>query len=297
MTEKNIDCVVMFADVAGSTKLYEVHGDAVAKHYIDLCIQLMTRVITEYHGIVIKTIGDEVMCSFGHPDYAYLASCSIHEIVGNHPELNKFHLAVRIGFHYGPVIVDDHDIFGDTVNLAARVVGLSRENKTLVTQAVIQHLSAELADKTRLFDCVHVKGKNQPVEAWEILWRNNEDLTVMLTKPRYNRDNARLEIVYQGQAYYASGDVPLVIGRSSEAGVTVKGSTVSRTHVSISYQRDNFILTDKSTNGTYVKTSDGEVFFLKNQQMILLNDGAISLGQPFGADPTDVLHYHVENLG
>ena len=295
MVEKNDWCVVLFADVSGSTKLYEIYGDEVAKYHIDLCIQLMERVVCEYHGAVIKTIGDEVMCRFGHPDYAYLASCSMHELVGNHQELKKFHLAIRIGFHYGPVIVADSDIFGDTVNVAARVAGLSRANKTLITESVIDHLSADFADKTRLFDCVPVKGKSKPIETWEVLWKNNEDLTVMLTKPRYNSSNARLKITYQNQIYYASGDVPLVIGRSSEAGVIVKGATVSRTHVSINYHRGNFILTDKSTNGCYVKTSDGEVFFLKNEQMILLSHGAISLGKPFSEDSAGVLHYQVES--
>src|SRR5437870_4851872 len=119
MTQQTTGCV-LFADVSGSTKLYETVGDAAAHEAIDLCVKLFANVALQHGGRVIKTIGDEVMAIFPQPSQAARAAVDIQLAISSMAPVEKVRLGVRVGMHHGPVVERDGDIFGDTVNLAAR---------------------------------------------------------------------------------------------------------------------------------------------------------------------------------
>ena len=117
---------VLFADVAGSTKLYDALGDTQAKAMVDECIGIMRAVVAQYGGRVIKTIGDEVMCVLPHADTGVLAGTDMQTRVAALPIVSDVKRAIRVGFPFGPVIEENNDVFGDTVNLAARMAGLDK---------------------------------------------------------------------------------------------------------------------------------------------------------------------------
>ena len=111
------ELAVLFADIAGSTRLYDTLGDTQAKVLIDECIGIMRDVVGRYSGRVIKTIGDEVMCVLPDADSGHLAATDMQLRITALPPVSDVKRAIRVGFHFGPVIEEASDVFGDTVNL------------------------------------------------------------------------------------------------------------------------------------------------------------------------------------
>lgn len=120
------NCAVLFADVAGSTKLYEALGDKLAKKLVDEVLAALTIITRRHGGRVIKTIGDEAMCVFASAERGFYAAIDIQQKIDTVPVVSGSKRRIRIGFHAGPVIEEKGDVFGDTVNTAARMSGLAR---------------------------------------------------------------------------------------------------------------------------------------------------------------------------
>src|SRR5437899_382397 len=104
--EESRQTTVLFADVSGSTKLYETAGDAVALTAIGRCIERMRKAAESTGGRVVKTIGDEIMALFPSPDAAAGAASEMHATIEQLPEVGGAKLGVRVGFHSGPVVAD-----------------------------------------------------------------------------------------------------------------------------------------------------------------------------------------------
>ena len=131
------DCAVLFADVAGSTSLYEIFGDKKAFGLIEQCLATMGECTKELHGRVVKTIGDAVMAVFPSADDAAAAAAEMQlRVSKSGKESGAARLGPRIGFHYGPVVDQekDGDVFGDTVNLVSRLSDLASR-----AYAMIEH--------------------------------------------------------------------------------------------------------------------------------------------------------------
>jgi class 3 adenylate cyclase len=126
MTQKTESLAILFADIAGSTALYESLGDALARDIVARCIAIMTKVVQKYRGELIKTIGDEIMCVFASSRTAMLAACEMQESVERDKPGGRTQMFLRIGFHWGEVIRESNDVFGDAVNIAARMASAAR---------------------------------------------------------------------------------------------------------------------------------------------------------------------------
>jgi len=117
---------VLFADVADSTQLYEVLGDTSAFSAVRDVITMLKAITTSCGGRVVKTIGDGLMCVFPSADSAAGAAGDMLLQVAQRPPMdNGKSLAIRVGFHFGPVIEESNDVFGDSVNIAARMAELA----------------------------------------------------------------------------------------------------------------------------------------------------------------------------
>ena len=168
----------MFADIAGSTRLYDTLGDVQAKRMIDECLDVMRTASTRYGGRVVKTIGDEVMCVLPDADSTCLAATDMQLKITALPAASGVQRAIRVGFHVGAVIEENNDVFGDTVNLAARMAGLAKGNQIMTTRAAVDLLSPMLRSSTRPIASLSVKGKGDDVEVCEVLWQPSEELTM-----------------------------------------------------------------------------------------------------------------------
>ena len=154
---------VVFADVSGSTKLYESVGDNAAMEAITRCVDQLRQTVESSGGRVVKTIGDAVMAVFPTPDAAAFAASNMQYAVDSLPPVGATKLAVRIGFHCGPVIQSDNDIFGETVNLAARLVEQAGRSQIIMSHETSDRLGPVFRSFKRPLYAIHVRGKAEEV--------------------------------------------------------------------------------------------------------------------------------------
>src|SRR3954467_9974281 len=170
---------LLFADVSGSTQLYESAGDAAAAQAIAQCIRAFSDATRLAGGEVLKEIGDEVMAIFPTPDAAAIAATRMHLAVEALPAVQGTRLGARIGFHTGPVVRRDNDLFGDTVGLAEGLAGKAAKGQVLTSEETAALLSPALRSCTRVLYSVELKGKPNGVSLCELVWRQGPDITDM----------------------------------------------------------------------------------------------------------------------
>lgn len=267
---------VMFADVAGSTKLYEKLGDLKANQVISAVIDLMQDATRLNSGIVIKTIGDEVMCRFSSADDAANTAIQIQEKLELGMVQGAF-VAVRIGFHSGSAILqNDGDLFGDSVNVAAR---MAKGRQIILSKTTADLLTAGLKQKTRDFDVVHVKGKSEELSISELVWENVGVTKMISINSLASQLKQQLILQCNGEEYTTDTEGEgLQLGRSEDCDLVVYADLASRFHVKIGVKRGNFVLIDQSTNGTYIRTDDGRTSYLRREELVLKGTGIFSLG-------------------
>ena len=295
------EVAVLFADVVGSTHLYEVLGDLRARETILLAIDLMKQATERNRGTVIKTIGDEILSIFPTANDAINAAAEIQHDISAHPELilPEQHVAVRIGCHFGPVALQNQDIFGATVHTANRMASQAKAGQVLTTSDTVERLSTEWRACTRRIDVAPVRGRSEEIELFEVLWQQ-EDATSMLPSiemgtPAGQRQ-LRMKLHYQGREYVLeNGRRSLTLGRAEENDVVVEGHLISRLHARIEAQRNRFVLVDQSTNGTFVTSDEGQEAFVRRDDLTLQGTGLIGLGRVPEANSPDAIQFQLED--
>src|SRR6185437_3236449 len=198
MTTASSDLAVLFADVSGSTRLYETLGDERALATVGQCLALVREACDGHSGRVIKTIGDEVMAVFPLADQAAQAAAAMQARVSTEPFAVGQRIAIRVGFHFGPALETDSDVFGDSVNVAARLAGVAHASQVITSAATAAMLSPWLRARTRELTALTVKGKLRDMSVYELLWQeSNDDLTTLST--RVNVSPTRLSIRHGGR--------------------------------------------------------------------------------------------------
>jgi class 3 adenylate cyclase len=271
---------VLFADVSGSTKLYEVLGNARAQAIIARILTVLSECAAQHMGIVVKTIGDEVMCTFSSAREAADAAVAMQMAVRQATlsgDLGMRSLAVRVGFHSGPVISHAEDVFGDTVNVAARVVAHAKPGQILVAKQTVRRLPKE--GNVRFIGSTQVKGKNTPLELFEIVW-DPENLTMVKSIVETRAGTTRLTASFGSSILEMGPELPVLhMGRGPENEFVVPDPLASRVHARIEYRRDRFFLVDQSLNGTYLQIHGMAEVTLRRDEMVLERSGLISLGK------------------
>ena len=272
----------VFADISGSSRLYDTLGDAAARELASQCLGLMTEQITQFNGTVIKTIGDDIMCTFESAEDAIESAMGMQEAVTEDlPDMNPNMpptMAIAIGLHFGSAILEGGDVFGDAVNVAARMAGLAKGGQIITTQQTVEELPPSLSAKTRHLDSVAVKGKSDLIDIFEVTWQADGG-RVATSVIKKEIKFASLELVYHDKVIrldISSGAV--ILGRGKKADMVVNDKMASREHARIECRRDKFVLTDQSTNGTYVETADGPAY-LRREETTLTGEGKISFGR------------------
>lgn len=282
MTSTETRFAVMFADVAGSTRLYESLGDKDAKALVDDIIARMTAVTGEQGGVVIKTIGDEIMARFPSAESGIRAACLIQEAIDLLPPVRGAKLAVRIGLHWGPVILQADDVFGDAVNVAARMAGIAKGRQVITTAETVTDLPSDLREKTRMVDRTMVKGRQGEILVHEVLWEARQDVTAIFKLQSgmlAALAQASLSLRCDGnEMTLRAEEGPFLLGRGDDCQLVVLGTLTSRQHARIEFRRGKFVLIDQSTNGTWVRSDDGKDHYLRREELPLWGDGLISLG-------------------
>jgi class 3 adenylate cyclase len=270
----------MFADVSGSTSLYEKLGDQRALAAIEAVLSELRKSTVLQSGHVVKTIGDEVMAVFPSVDAAMQAACDMQSRVAAIPQGDNARLAIRVGFHFGPAIEDKGDFFGDAVNTAARMAGLAKSGQIITSGPTVDALSPLLKASTREIDALQVKGKQEEIRIFEVIWHDSADLTAMAERDLpVNATASSLALTYGALTLTLGVEQKSVsLGRDAGNELVVPDKMASRVHCKIEYRRGNFFLVDQSTNGTYVTVEGDAEILLKREQIMLRGRGVICLG-------------------
>jgi adenylate cyclase len=285
---KDIELAILFADVVGSTRIYEVMGDLKARDMVLTCVEIMRTATEQNHGTVIKTIGDEIMATFPTANDALNAASRMQHDIRIHAELKVEGqpIAIRIGGHFGPVVLENRDIFGAAVHTANRMTSQAKAGQVMVTSAIVERLAPEWRSAVRQIDVATLKGKTSEDELYEVLWQK-EDATSMLPAialgaavAREKQKPRRLRLRFQGGEILLDESHPNVtIGRAEENDVVIKGNLISRLHAKLELNRNKIVLIDQSTNGTFVTTREGEEAFVRRDSMQLKGEGLIGFGR------------------
>jgi adenylate cyclase len=283
---------VVFADISGSTQLYVQHGDTAARTIIAKALDYLATVTKEHRGTVIKTIGDEVMCRFPSADDGFDAA------VGMQRRL-KTRVCIRVGLQWGDVVLQAGDVFGDAVNVAARVAAIAKRDQIVTTEQTVQALTGPRSGMARQFDRVAVKGREGELVLHMIDWDDEADATKMRTVMPTST-----EAVAQKKLRLACGDKAvtlftegkaLTMGRSAECSLVVATTFASRLHARVLMRRGRFVLADESTNGTYIMPgglgSGEQEVFIKREEYLLPEQGVFSLGQSCSAADAKLIQF------
>ncbi len=298
MVQENSTLAILFADIAKSTQLYEKLGDTKAKEIIGIALGRLTEVTHRYDGTVIKTIGDEIMCTFPSALKAVEAAQDMQRAVetvkvSDLPGLTKLNLYV--GFHYGPVIREGGDVFGDAVNLAARMVALAKPRQILSTEETVSRLPVEQRASVHYSDTTQVKGKTGEINVYEVVWEKL-DVTVMVDRSKLAEQfHLRLELKARTKTLVVDSKLPSIsLGRQPHNDIVVNDSRVSRTHAKVESRRGVFVLIDQSTNGTYVRPNGAPAARVGMDEYKLTGEGVIVLGRENAFDSPDAIQYSIK---
>lgn len=293
---------VVFADIVGSTSLYNQVGDKVAEQIISEGIQLLKDIIEQYDGNLIKTIGDEVLVCFDEPHNAVEAVSFMSKAIQRtefHDDLPNGNLHLRVGLHHGPVIEKDNDIFGNTVNITARIVGKSKSDQILCSKNIISQLPLGEFEH-RFVDSFQLKGIHEPFEIYEIIPNEDtENMTMAMGDDNLDEFSFEIEekftLHFKGETYeLEQNSPPLTIGRNPENKVRFSNNPkVSRLHAKIEHKNGHFYLVDMSFNGTFLTDSSGSTQHLKIKEVQLSDSGFISCGENLPLDSPNILKFEL----
>lgn len=285
---------VLFADVCDSTGLYTRLGDAAARNVIEACLEMIKGVLPRYSGRAVKTIGDEVLCVFPSTDLALLAASEMQSLVSTGRPGNQ-QVMIHIGMHYGAVLAEADDVFGDAVNVAAYLTAVAMPEQILTTETTEKCLSAALKSCVRPVFRVLLKGDTQESTIYQILWRgDNLNLTDvnLHSKRLLPSDTGSLLLTFGGErARLDQWRTSITIGRSKDCDFVVNDRFASRKHLTIKLMRTNFYLIDHSINGTFVSLQGGDEVHVLRSELLLESSGKISLGRSRRERPEEIIEF------
>jgi len=292
---KDLEVAILFADVVGSTQLYDKFGDTKASETVANCLGIMKDATHQYNGTVIKTIGDEVMSTFSTVEEAMGAAVTMQtRITADNREEGRIPVSIRIGCHFGPVVQEQNDIFGAAVHTANRMTSQAKAKQIIISGGTVEQMNTDLKKQTRQIDVATVRGKLDEVALYEFLW-NPEEATSMLPTIEWEnqpRKASRLVLSFRDQAVEVTDQRKSVImGRAEDNDLVIKGNLISRIHAKVEMRRGKFMLVDQSTNGTFVQNVQGEETFIRRDSAELKGEGTIGLGKAEEPGGSLAIHY------
>ena len=284
---------VVFADLTGSTGVFESLGNAKATQAITRLTQWIGEVCKSHRRHVVKYLGDGVLILFKESKNAIEAATELQQVHHNRirkwPEPLKMRL--QIGMARGGVVEHDADCYGDAVNVASRLSDLSGPDQILASDTVIQQLPDNSIVRSRCMGEIPIRGRTESCLVHRIEWQT-EVLSEVFTMP------ASLMSLPRGQSViepafivlswldinisFSSAELPIFLGRDTSAQFVVQDPRVSRKHAQIEWRDGKFYLEDISSYGTWVRFSDSSITIaLRRQECVLLQDGEMALGASF----------------
>jgi class 3 adenylate cyclase len=297
---KDLEVAILFADVVGSTQLYDKYGDTKASETVAHCLEVMKDATHQFDGTVIKTIGDEVMATFPTADDAMSAAAQMQAriSVDSEEDDDRIPVSIRIGCHFGPVVQEQNDIFGAAVHTANRMTSQAKAKQVVMSGVTVEQMSEEWEAQTRQIDIATVRGRIDEVALYELLWQPDEATSMVptLEMTSKKKNGTRLVLTFRDQTVEVNDTrTNINMGRGDDNDLVVKGNLISRVHAKIEKRRGKFTLVDQSTNGTFLQTVAGEETVVRRDSIQLVGEGIIGLGRVAKAGTPLAFHYACED--
>jgi adenylate cyclase len=293
------DRAVLFADLVGSTRLYESLGDREAHAVVAGCLGGIREAVERFDGNLVKTIGDGVMATFVSADAAFRCAEAIVTGMRCAALGSDRPLGVHVGFHFGPVLEANGDVFGDTVNVAARLMQLAENQRIFTTGSTTLHLEEPLRARLLRVGRVAIRGRRDPVDLFE-LTTGNETLTRWVDVPREEEADASgawLEIHCAGSEHVLRGaGGGLTIGRDASNDLVLKSPSASRFHARVERRSRGWYLVDRSRNGTLVVPDGGSPTRLRREDVRIEGSGTLRVAGPVNAQIDEPIRYELRDL-
>lgn len=299
---RDTELAILFADVVGSTQLYEALGDDAARETVQKCVEVMTESTEHFGGTVVKTMGDEVMATFPSADDAMNAASQMQKQISNQSDMgpSDVRVAIRVGCHFGHVVIEDRDIFGAAVHTANRMTSQAKAGQIITTEVTVQQLSGDWQALVRQIGVATLRGQSDEVALYEVLWQPEEATSVLPAldwKEQEKPEVGQLTLRFQGHELVLreDGRKSATLGRGDDNDVIIKGNLISRLHARIELNRSRFVLVDESTNGTFIQRADGEEIYVRRDSAQLTDSGLIGLGRVAARGTPLAIEYSCEN--
>lgn len=289
----NSTLTILFADVSGSTKLFELRGNVIAREIIAAVLDALIEVAHRHGGKLIKTIGDEIMCTFPSAVQGLLASTDMQRRIKSDMIFVQDNIGIRIGLHHGDALVEENDVFGDAVNVAARMAAIAKRDQIVATSSTALNITNAAGVRVRSIGTARVAGKLLPIEIVDVMWQ--EDVSHVTTVQRVVQFTKNARVVLKLRFLDREFQIdelsdPFTLGREEGHTLTIESDWVSRDHAMIEWKKGHFILSDRSTNGSWVKIGTEELLVHRDAYP-LRRSGTISLGQSHVAEGGNLLHF------
>ena len=291
---------VVFADLVGSTGIFERLGDETGGRFVTQLTAALSRTFEQHEGRVVKLLGDGLFVIFPIEADAIAACVAIQKRLKDtpvYPGGNGAPVQMQIGVESGEVVEIEGDCYGDAVNSAARLADLAGAGQILTTQRVCDALDPEQRQQLRSIGPMYLRGKSEATDVYRVQWQEERDVDattmgVSMFKPA---PEAHLQLSAGGQTLrLAPHDEPLTLGRATDASLTIKDSRVSRVHATVEWRGGHFILNDQSSFGTWVYVGGQSApIVLRRTECYLVGHGLITLGCGRDAERAPQVEFNV----
>jgi len=292
------ETTVLFAAIIGKEDLNAKAGEQAGHEAMERCQFRLGQAAASAGGRLLNATGDKVMVLSATPDAAADAASAMHLAMDKLPKTSGVKLALGIGFHFGPVIQKDGEVFGDTVNLAARLCEHAGPGQIILTEWTAKLLSPLYRAWLRTLETVELKGRSEEVGLCELVWRPDDNATAFARIPRDEKktEHSVLKLTYRDKSIERRREKETItIGRGEDCGFVVADEAASRHHCTIERRKDKWVLIDLSTNGTFVAIEGESEVQLNREELMLSRRGFITLGKP-GAQAAEAIEFSITRV-
>jgi class 3 adenylate cyclase len=295
---------VVFADLTGSTRLFEALGNAAATQVVTQLTGWIGHVCQAHGGRVVKNLGDGVLALFPDPYHAIEAAVQMQRDHRQRHDGPAARMNLKVGMACGEIVEVDGDCYGDAVNVASRLSDLSGSEQIWATESVVDQVGGPPAGvRIRGLGPVPVRGKAEPMVLFRIEWQeevHSDMMTLPAALPGTLRPVrpaavAMIDLSYLDQhAAFDSDATPILLGRANDAHFVVSDPRVSRLHARIDWRNGSFVLTDTSSYGSWVRFDGAAtVLPLRRGECVLHHNGEIATGASFDDFTVPVVRFIV----
>jgi adenylate cyclase len=290
-----MDVTVLFADICDSVRLFDTRGNEQAHQLVLASLNKMTSIVSKFEGEVWRTLGDGILCTFPNPDCAFSAALEIQD----HHRIGP--ISIKVGFSHGSLIEDGGELFGDAANLAARILALARPGEVLLSEDAIRRLSGANRDAVEMLISTLVKGKRKPIKVFRVVEKTDlqatQQISLEISHAAATKVRTLVVTAPNGvETRFMPHSDPALIGRAPGCDLFANSPLASRFHATIEPRGEKYLLSDTSTNGTFIQFDGEELSVLKRDGMRLRGQGVIGIGEKPGVHPNCDIAFRIERI-